>query len=225
MDFRAAYKSACRVFSPGHFPVAMMLAVIALASCHQGKKVDVAASINPKKMPTMTTKNVVTFISDSGIIQYKIVSPLWLVYNERDTPYWSFPKGLYLQKFDRNYKKIASVAADSAKFYSDQKLWQLDGNVELERLPGDLFLTQQLFWNEREHKIYSDSFIHIKTTQHMLEGYGFVSNDRLTDYHIIRPSGMFPFNKDAQPAATPVPPGAAASGGPTIAPVPPSPTP
>lgn len=182
-----------------HLPVALMLALILLSACREGKKVDVAAGLNPAKMPTMTTKNVATFISDSGVIQYKIVAPLWLVYDQRDTPYWSFPKGLYLQKFDRNYKQIAFIAADSARYFSDMRLWRLDGNVELHRQPKDLFLTQQLFWDERDHKIYSDSFIHIETPTQMLEGYGFVSNDRVTNYRILKPKGMFPFNPNSTP--------------------------
>lgn len=189
-------------------PAALIVLSMAVVSCDRGRKVDVLSGINPSKMPTMTTKNVATFISDSGIIQYKIVTPLWLVYDERDTPYWSFPKGVYLQKFDRNYKPIATIAADSARYFSQKKLWRLDGNVELTRVPRDLFVTQQLFWNEKDHRLYSDSFIHIETATHILEGYGFTANDRLTNYRILRPSGVFPFNSEAaRPGSGGPPPG------------------
>ena len=68
-----------------------MLAVLGLGSCKDEGKLGVASRIDPKKMPSMTTVNVATLISDSGITQYKIVSPLWNVYDEVDTPYWSFP--------------------------------------------------------------------------------------------------------------------------------------
>lgn len=188
-------------------PLLTVAAILSFASCDKGRKVDIAASINPKKMPSMTTKEVVTFISDSGIIQYKIKSPVWYVYDERDTPYWSFPKSLYLEKYDRNYKVIASIACDSAKYFKNQHLWRLDGNVELHRAPKDVFLTQQLFWNEREHKLYSDSFIHIETATHILEGYGFISNDRVTEYTIRKPSGVFPFNSDLKRGASAAPEG------------------
>ena len=143
-----------------------------------------------------TTVNVATLISDSGITQYKIVSPLWNVYDEVDTPYWSFPKGIYLQKYDRKFNVIASVAADSAKFFRLQNLWKLDGNVELKKEPGELFLTQQLFWDQRRNRLYSDSFIHIETPERMLEGHGFESNDRLTKYSIRKPTGIFPVSED-----------------------------
>ncbi len=104
---------------------------VALPGCKDDGKLGVASRIDPSKMPSMSTVNVATLISDSGITQYKIVSPLWDVYDEVDTPYWNFPKGIYLQKYVRKFNVIASVAADSAKFFRALNLWQLDGNVEL----------------------------------------------------------------------------------------------
>ncbi|MDE6649274.1 MAG: LPS export ABC transporter periplasmic protein LptC [Muribaculaceae bacterium] len=173
------------------FAVMMML-----FGCKDDGKLGVASRIDPKKMPTMTTVNVSTLISDSGITQYKIVSPLWNVYDEVDTPYWNFPKGIYLQKYDKAFNVIASVAADSAKFFRMLNLWKLDGNVELKKEPGELFLTQQLFWDQRRNRLYSDSFIHIETPDRMLEGHGFESNDRLTKYTIRRPTGIFPVDEN-----------------------------
>lgn len=178
----------------------MMAVAVAIgmlfSGCKEDGKLGIASKIDAKKMPSMSTVNVSTLISDSGITQYKIVSPLWNVYDEVDTPYWNFPKGIYLQKFDRQFNVIASVAADSAKFFRLQNLWKLDGNVELKKEPGELFLTQQLFWDQRRNRLYSDSFIHIETPDRMLEGHGFESNDRLTKYSIRRPTGIFPVDED-----------------------------
>lgn len=166
------------------------------ASCKDEKKVDVASTIHPEKMATMTTKNVSTLISDSGITQYKIVAPEWRVYDEVDTPYWIFPKGIYLRKYDRKFHVIATVAADSARYLKDRKLWKLDGRVEMTKEPGTLFQTPQLFWDERSQTIYSDSFMHVETPTHVLEGHGFIARQDLTDFNILRPTGIFPVNRD-----------------------------
>lgn len=178
---------------------------VCVISCNNERKVDVASKLNPRGMPTMSTENVATLISDSGIVQYKLVSPRWLVFNEAKEPYWHFPKGIYLRKYDRAFKVIASVAADSARYLSQKKLWKLDGHVEIHRGTADLFLTSQLFWDEREHKLYSDSFIHIETATHILEGMGFVSNERLTKYTIVKPTGVFPINQQSIEPGVPAP--------------------
>lgn len=165
-------------------------------SCHEDKKVDVASSLHPDRMPTMMTRNVSTLISDSGVTQYKIVAPVWYVYDETEPPCWKFPDGLYLQKYDRKFNVIASVAADSAVYFKRDRLWRLDGNVEMRKAPSDLFLTQQLFWNQRRRVIYSDSFIHIQTPTHILEGMGFESSENLSSYRVRKPMGVFPVNRD-----------------------------
>lgn len=173
-----------------------MLTLLMIAACTRERKIDVAASLNPARMPSMTTKNVNTLISDSGIIQYKVVSPLWEIYNEADTPYWYFPQGLYLQKYDPYFQVIATVAADSARYFTNQRLWKLEGHVEMTKVPKDLFLSERIFWDQRRQEIYSDTFIHIENATHVLEGTGFVSNDRLTKYRILNPEGIFPVGNE-----------------------------
>lgn len=176
--------------------VASLALAVAVGSCTQETKIDITKSLNPAKMPSMVTHNVNTLISDSGVTQYKIVAPVWYVYDEVDTPYWSFPKGLYLQKFDPKFNVIATVAADSARFFRMQKLWRLDGNVEMTKATKDLFLSPRVFWDQRRQRLYSDTFIHIENATHVLEGTGFESNERLTEYRILHPTGIFPVNRD-----------------------------
>ena len=99
-------------------------------------------------------------------------------------------------KFDPMFRQAASVACDSARYLKHSMIWRLDGNVELRSAPSDIFLTQQLFWNQRTHTIYSDSFIHIENSSRVIEGYGFHSNEKLTEYRIIRPTGIFPVDRN-----------------------------
>ncbi len=176
---------------------ALMVFILLLAACREERKVDVAAGLNPEKMATMTTKNISTLISDSGVIQYKIVAPLWQVFDEADTPYWHFPKGLFLQKYDPYFQVVATVAADSAKFFKNELLWRLEGHVEMTKVPKDLFLSERVFWDQRHGRIYSDTFIHIENATHVLEGTGFISNENLTEYRILNPEGIFPVNRDS----------------------------
>lgn len=186
----------CRLSAAGGLAVFLgLLSVAFLSGCRKEKKLDVASSLRPDRMPTMLTTDVATLISDSGVTQYKIVTPVWYVYDNVDTPFWNFPKGLYLKKFDRKFNVVATIAADSARYFTNDKLWRLEGNVEMKKAPRDIFLSQRLFWDQRRGKIYSDTFIHIENATHTLEGTGFVSNDRLTVYRILAPTGIFPVDQ------------------------------
>lgn len=166
-------------------------------SCREEKKVDISHSLDASTMPSMSTRNISTLISDSGITQYKILSPLWNIYDEAERPYWSFPEGLYLQKYDKDYNVIATVAADSAKFFKNERLWKLEGNVEMTKFPKELFLSPRVFWDQRRQELYSDTFVHIENETHVIEGTGFVSDENLARYRILHPNGIFPINKDS----------------------------
>lgn len=182
------------------FPFILIFLILGQAflwSCREEHKVDISKNLDSSKMPSMSTRNISTLISDSGITQYKIISPLWNIYDEGENPYWSFPEGLYLQKYDPDYNVIATVAADSAKFFKNERLWRLEGEVEMTKFPDELFLSPRVFWDQRKQQLYSDTFIHIENSTHVIEGTGFESDESLSRYRILHPNGIFPINKDS----------------------------
>ena len=182
------------------FPYILILFFISfsiLMSCKEERKVDIFKSLDSSTMPTMSTKNIATLISDSGITQYKIISPLWNIYDEAEVPYWEFPKSIYLEKYDKNYKVIATVAADSAWYYKNDRLWKLVGKVEMYKSPDELFLSPRVYWDQKKQQLYSDTFIHIENATHVIEGTGFESDETLTRYRILHPTGIFPIDKEA----------------------------
>lgn len=169
-----------------------MALTLVCGGCMEETKVDVASKLDASSMPTMKTRNISTLISDSGITQYKIVAPLWEVFDEGESPYWRFPEGIYLRKYDRKFRVIATIAADSAVYFKNQQLWRLDGRVEVTKEPKELFLSQQVFWDESKGRVYSDSFIHIENATHVMEGIGFSARQDFSEYRITKPLGIFP---------------------------------
>lgn len=180
-----------------------LIALCISSGCTEKSKIDVAAGLKPDTMPTMLTRNISTLISDSGVVQYKIVAPVWKAYEETEEPYWFFPEGIYLQKYDRRKKVIATVAADSARFIKNRKLWKLDGHVEIHKEPKDKFFTAQVFWDQRMRKVYSDSFVHIENATHVLEGVGFSADENFREYNLHKPMGIFPIDNKAMTPGIP----------------------
>lgn len=176
-------------------PVAGAVAVVAMAvgmsACKEGNPVGMG-DVDVSRTPTMLTRDVETLISDSGVTRFRIVTPVWYVFDEVDEPYWRFPEGLKLDKYDNFFRREATVEADSAYYMKNKQIWRLDGHVTITNVMNEKFLTNQLFWDQRMHKLYSDSFIHIERPDKVLEGYGFDSNEQLTRYTIRKVSGIFP---------------------------------
>ncbi|MCM1503673.1 MAG: LPS export ABC transporter periplasmic protein LptC [Muribaculum sp.] len=173
-------------------PLLCALAVLIVVGCSNDKTEVVHRNTDMETAPTMMTRDVVTLISDSGITRYRITTDLWLVYDEATEPLWRFPEGLFMEKFDETFSTDATILCDSATYFKNKQLWRLDGNVNILNTLGEKFLTQQLYWDQRLNKVYSDSFIHIERADRTIEGVGFESNDRMTRYNIMNPTGIFP---------------------------------
>ena len=156
----------------------------------KGKNLADAISENDT-LPSMNSLGVTTLISDSGITRYKIVTEEWIINDKKNPPYWAFEKGVYLEKFDTLFHIDASIKADTAYYYEKKKIWELRSNVQIQSQRGDKFETELLFWNEKEEKIYSDKYIRISQEDKIITGYGFESDQNLTEYQIKNTTGVF----------------------------------
>lgn len=166
-----------------------------------GKKADLGEAITERdSLPMMTTLGVVTYISDSGVTRYRMDADEWLVYDRKKPSYWAFEKGVYLEQFDSLMNVDASIKADTAYYYDRQKLWKLMGNVDIKNRKGERFNTELLFWNQATEKVYSDRFIRIEQPDRIITGYGFDSNQQMTNYKIRNMGGIFYVDEEEQKA-------------------------
>lgn len=168
-----------------------------VTACSRPKNEVVKGFVDESAVPTLRSHDVITLISDSGVTKYRISTKEWLIYDNAQEPYWLFPQGVYVEKFDSVFETEASIVSDTATYLKNKMLWRLDKNVRLENLNGEVFRTEQVFWNQRDRTIYSDSFIHIERDDEVIEGFGFTSNEQMTQYTIRRPTGVFPIPQDS----------------------------
>lgn len=180
--------------------VAVMLLFLTLACSGEHKEV-VEVTFDPETTYTMKTTGVISLISDSGVTRYRANAREWLVYGKAQEPYWYFPKGIYVEKFDSLFQTEASIVADTAYYYDKQGLFQFVGQVEVKSLQGERFETEELFWNQKEDKVYSDRFIRIEQEDKIITGVGFESNQNMTRYTIRESRGVFPVDTSS-PADT-----------------------
>ena len=159
---------------------------------------------NRDSLPTLRSLGVSTLISDSGIIRYKMIAEEWYIYDKKDPTYWSFNKGLFIERFNESYQVDAYISCDTAYFYDQKHLWELRGRVLVKNMKGETFKTSLLFWDQISHRVYSDRYMEIDGETRKLAGYDFNSNEQMTDYIIHSSKGLFPV-KDNQPEPQPEP--------------------
>jgi LPS export ABC transporter protein LptC len=167
-----------------------------IGSC-RGGSVGQSANSEPRdQAAALITDSVTTLISDSGITRYRIEAPQWLVYDRTNPPYQEFPKGIYMEQFDEQLAVKAQLKADYAYYDETAQQWTLRGNVHALNRQGETFDTPEMHWDQKEHRVYSDTSIHIVREKSIIEGVGFDSNEEMTKYTILNPTGVFPIKDE-----------------------------
>lgn len=149
--------------------------------------------------PVMVTYGVSKLISDSGLVRYKILAEEWKVFDRTKPPRQEFTRGIFLERFDNQFRPNLHITADTAFCY-DQNLWELRGRVFIRNDANQTtFSTELLYWDMAKHQLYSDKFMHIITPDRELKGNWFKSNESMTQYEIRQARGYMPMPQESSP--------------------------
>lgn len=171
-----------------------MICMLLLISCEEQKEHIAPAIRERDSVAMMVSYGVNTLISDSGVIKYKIVTERWEVNENLHPKRWIFDKGLFLEQFDEKFHVQSYVQCDTAYYYNENRLWELRSRVHILSKDGLRFTGEQLFWDERNHELYSNVHSRLVTPERTLEGSYFRSDERMTKYYVSNSSGSFEKN-------------------------------
>ncbi len=162
--------------------LSLLFIVCSAISCGNNDDDPSAFIQNAKEHPTMTSENLTINDYVGGILSYTITTPQLERYEMVDTPYMYFPRGLDIKKFkDSTDIVINSLIADEAHYNEITKIWEANGNVIGRDSIGKTLYTEQLFWDERKHEIYSHVETKIVNGDEVTVGVGFESDDQMNE--------------------------------------------
>ncbi len=172
------------------------LLFVLLSSCRKNE-VHIQREVLAERsaVPMLDANEVTTLISDSGITRYRISAGRWQIYDKAQPAYWEFPQGIYIERFDEQLDVNASLRSDYAHYDENAQTWRLEGNVYAVNQKGEIFETPILFWSQKDERVYSDSTIRITRENSIIVGVGFESNQEMTRYTIMRPTGVIPIKE------------------------------
>ena len=169
------------------------------SSCDNAKEHTAEAISDEDSVAMMTSYGINTLISDSGIMRYRIIAERWEVNDNLNPPRWIFSRGLFLEQFDEKFHVETYIQADTAHYYNVKKLWHLWGNVRIRTVDGLRFYSEELYWDQTRHELYSNMYSHLITPERELQGAHFTSDEHMKHYKITDTKGSFTredFEKD-----------------------------
>lgn len=149
-----------------------------------------AAPDRPADEAVMTeySERLSVVVSQNGRRSYRFEAPLLEGYTLGGEPYREFRRGVEVFTYlDDSLSTVdATLRANYAIFYPDRQLWEARGDVAVEKHDGKRLYTQQLFWNARTRKIYSNvdsKFVHPRGVSY---GEGFEADEDFKDWRFRR---------------------------------------
>ncbi len=159
---------------------------ISLLSCETTPK---APDLADEKIVSRTVKDMESLQSENGVKKQLMRAPLREEYEYANPAYEEYTRGIEAIGFDSLGMPASKVVADYALHWIERDLWELNGNVVVEGEDGQRLYTQQLRWDRKIKKIYSNVDCKVEQQGDVLYGVGFEAADDFSKWTFLGVTG------------------------------------
>ena len=156
------------------------------------------SAVNNEALMTERSEDLTILMSENGRRSYHFKTPLLEGYTLASDHYREFRKGIHITTYQNDSLTTvnATLVANYAIYYEKRELWEAKGDVVVEKADGTKLYTQQLFWNSKTGRIYSNVDSKIVKGSDTFMGEGFESNEELKEWRFRRMSGKMLVNME-----------------------------
>lgn len=168
--------------------VPTLVGTILLSSCKTDIEM-VNALTERKQVPTLVGENMEIVYTENGKVKVRALAPESMYYQYAEEPYHEFPKGITVYNYDDSLNIESTITANYAIFYEEEELWDARYDVVAQNNKGQILNTEQLFWDQKTKKIYSDDMVKLTSGDDVIFGEGMDSDEDFNDWVVRKPSG------------------------------------
>lgn len=130
--------------------------------------------------------------TENGKLKVKIVATTIERFKNQQ-PQLVFSNHLIVYFYNDSALVQSTLKAEYAEINDEKNLMTAKENVILTNIAGKKLESEELIWDEKNNKIYTDKKVKITTGKEVIEGAGFVSSPDFTEYSISKIHGTFNF--------------------------------
>ena len=114
-------------------------------------------------------------------------------------PYYDANKGLKMEFYDDSTKIKSTLTAKYARYYTDQGNILIRDSITIITNKGEQLKTEELVYNQKLKKFYTEKQVNIITPEQVLYGDGLEANEDFSEYTITNIKGTIAVDKGAVP--------------------------
>ncbi|HKK10574.1 MAG TPA: LPS export ABC transporter periplasmic protein LptC, partial [Bacteroidales bacterium] len=165
------YSNLCRVKKQESFFFALLFGMLILSavSCSNDPE-EVRKMTQRDTMPEQQASDVIMYYSEYGDVIFELHSPRIETYRGEENPRTIFPEGFEVVFYDSTGKTVQSRLTANYGIKMEKELKMIArGDVVVNNYEKKERLnTEELIWDQRHDKIYTDKFVTITTENQVL---------------------------------------------------------
>ncbi len=157
-----------------------LFSFFSLTSC-ENDLAEVKVFISQDAVKRETIEDFHLIYSDSARVLIQAMGPLLYRYLDPVRPREEFPKGITVLFFDKDNHQLTSRLSANYGLRKEQngEILVRDSVVWISE-DGNRLETEELIWNEKTEKVYTNKFVVLRSPERILYGHGFEANRDFT---------------------------------------------
>ena len=151
--------------------------------------------VSDKQQAIEQIKGAELLHTENGKIKVRIVAGKIERFQNRQ-PQLVFSEQMEVYFYNDSSWLQSTLKADNASIDEETKVMLAQNNVELISSDDEKLETEELIWDEKQDKIYTNKKVKITTGKEVIYGEGFSSNPDFTEYTITKIHGTFDFEAE-----------------------------
>ena len=166
---------------------ALWTATIAVSCGNKLRNIDAG---NISEAPAQVVLNMNASQTENGMVQMRLTAARMERYEKGDDESMElFPDGFNVLAYNEEGLLETQIVSDKAEHTvnGSTEQWSAYGNVVITNyLEGQRIMTDTLYWDREEHRIFTDCHVRLYSPDGFMQGYGLESDERARNARLLR---------------------------------------
>lgn len=181
---------------PGILMLGILLSIF--TSCHNNTK-EIKDLVDKATMQEDKAYGVTILYSENGKVKVRLYANEFVRNELAKPPYVDMKKGLKMEAFNDSGTVESTLTARYARYYEKQQNILIRDSIVVINKKGERLDTEELVWNQKLQKLYTEKFVRITTPTQVMYGDGLEANQDFTWYKIKNIKGIMSVDKKEVP--------------------------
>jgi LPS export ABC transporter protein LptC len=175
-----------------------ILFLLLLSSCSNDSK-EISDLVSKNSLQEDRAEDVTIIFSQQGKVKARIFAHEFIRNETAKPPYTDMRKGLKAESFNDSAQVESTLTAKYARYYEKDGNILVRDSIVVVNKKGEKLTTEELVWNQRLQKLYTEKFVKIQTATQVIYGDGLEANQDFSRYEIKNIKGILRVNKSEVP--------------------------